>query len=564
MFYKLTELIAKASATDDFQLTPPEFDELGHFTSNIAFSMAKREKTSPMWVAELIREKILKDAPEGLIEKIDIKAPGFLNFWMTERAMQKEFSLIHKEGDKYGRLNVGKGKSVIVEYSSVNIAKPMHVGHLRSTIIGAALANIYEDMGYKVVRWNYLGDWGTQFGKLIAAYKKWGDKKEVERAPIETLLTLYVRFNEEAKNNVELAQSGREEFRKLEDGDRENRRLWVWFRKESMKDIDPIYRALGVKFDVLIGESFYEKALEPLVSDLGKKGVLKLSEGAMIIPLDSFGLPPALLKKSDGASLYMTRDIANLIYRLKKYKPSKIVYVVGNEQELHFKQLIAIAELLGLSPTTKVTHVKYGMVTGEGGRKIATRGGNSIALEDLIEEALIRARRIIDIKQPDLSDRDKDKISRLVGIAALKYNDLSQSRLSDISFDWDKMLNFEGNSAPYLLYAYARMRSILIKGRARSSKADPRFLSSKEDLALVLKLSRFPQIIRRAADADLPHYIAGYLYELAKAVNRFYENEPVLKADRGIREARLGLVGAAAGIMRNGLGLLGIEVSEKM
>jgi arginyl-tRNA synthetase len=561
MFEKLAKLIARASGIEDFQLGAPEFEELGHFTSSVAFSVAKRDKTSPIQAAELIRGRILDESPKGFIRQIDIKAPGFINFWMTDHALQEEFSGIRHKGDKYGKLDVGKGKRVIVEYSSPNIAKPMHVGHMRSTIIGAAIANIHEELGYKVVRWNYLGDWGTQFGKLIAAYKKWGDKKEVERAPIETLLTLYVKFNEEAKKDAELEKSGREEFKKLEDGDKENRRLWTWFRKESLKDLQPIYKTLGVKFDVLIGESFYEKDLEPLIRDLGNKGMLKLSEGALIIPLDSFNLPPALLKKSDGASLYITREIANLIYRLNKYKPKKIIYVVGYEQSLHFEQLSALAQLLNLS-SAEIVHVKYGMVTGEGGKKISTREGSSIALEDLIEESLIRARKIIDIKQPSLSDRDKDKIARLVGIAALKYNDLSQSRMSDISFDWDKMLNFEGNSAPYLLYAYARMRSILNK--ASHNKADSNFLSSKEDLALILKLSRFPQVIQRAADGGFPHYIAGYLYELAKTVNRFYENEPVLKAGKGVREARLGLVDAAAKVMKNGLGLLGIEVSEKM
>ncbi len=553
--------MAKAAGTDDFRLDEPEFEELGHFTSNAAFFVAKRDKLSPMKAAEAIKERILEESPRGFIERIDVKAPGFINFRMNDGALQDEFSSINKQGNKFGRLSLGRGDRIIVEYSSPNIAKPMHVGHMRSTIIGAAIANINEALGYKVVRWNYLGDWGTQFGKLIAAYKRWGDKKEVERAPIETLLNLYIRFNEEAKNDPQLEQSGRDEFKELEDGDKEDKRLWEWFRKESLKDLEPIYKSLGVKFDVLVGESFYEKDLEPLIRDLGRKSILKLSEGAVIIPLDRFGLPPALIKKSDGASLYITREVANLIYRINKYKPKRIIYVVGHEQELHFRQLSALAQLLNLS-SAEIVHVKYGMVTGENGKKISTREGGSIALEDLIEESVIRARRIIDAKQPDLTDKERDRIARLVGIAALKYNDLSQSRLSDISFDWDKMLNFEGNSAPYLLYAYARMRSILKK--ARYYKPDQKFLSSREDLALTRKLSIFPQVIQRAGEANFPHYIAGYLYELAKEVNRFYENEPVLRAGQGVREARLGLVNLAAIVMKNGLGLLGIEVSENM
>jgi len=561
MLNRLRGLIADAAGWTDFQLGEPEFEKLGHFTTNAAFAVAKRDKTKSLEAAERLKTNIAAAAPKNFIEKIDVTPPGFLNFWMSQKALQQEFARIRRQGEKYGQLNIGKGGKAIVEYSSPNIAKPMHVGHLRSTIIGDSLANIHKFLGYRVVRWNYLGDWGTQFGKLIAAYKLWGDKRELERTPIETLLKLYVRFHEELKGNPDLERRGREEFKKLEEGDRENKRLWQWFRKESLKDFEGIYRALGVKFDVEIGESFYDKDLKPLVKYLGDKKILKVSEGALIVPLDAFGLPPALLEKSDGASLYLTREIANLFYRLKRYHPKKILYVVGHEQTLHFEQLIAVAKLLKLS-STELVHVKYGMVTGEGGKKISTREGSSIALENLIFEALTRARKVVDAKQPELSEREKDKISKLVGIAALKYNDLSQSRLSDISFDWDKMLNFEGNSAPYLLYAYARLRSILKK--ARLKKADPKFLTATNDLNLVLELSRFPEVMRKAGETCFPHYIAGYLYDLSRAVNRFYETEPVLKADKGIREARLALIDTAAAALKTGLNLLGIQTVEKM
>jgi len=561
MLNRLRGLIADAAGWTDFQLGEPEFEKLGHFTTNAAFAVAKRDKTKSLEAAERLKTNIAAAAPKNFIEKIDVTPPGFLNFWMSQKALQQEFARIRRQGEKYGQLNIGKGGKAIVEYSSPNIAKPMHVGHLRSTIIGDSLANIHKFLGYRVVRWNYLGDWGTQFGKLIAAYKLWGDKRELERTPIETLLKLYVRFHEELKGNPDLERRGREEFKKLEEGDRENKRLWQWFRKESLKDFEGIYHALGVKFDVEIGESFYDKDLKPLVKYLGDKKILKVSEGALIVPLDAFGLPPALLEKSDGASLYLTREIANLFYRLKRYHPKKILYVVGHEQTLHFEQLIAVAKLLKLS-STELVHVKYGMVTGEGGKKISTREGSSIALENLIFEALTRARKVVDAKQPELSEREKDKISKLVGIAALKYNDLSQSRLSDISFDWDKMLNFEGNSAPYLLYAYARLRSILKK--ARLKKADPKFLTATNDLNLVLELSRFPEVMRKAGETCFPHYIAGYLYDLARAVNRFYETEPVLKADKGIREARLTLIDTAATVLKTGLNLLGIQTVEKM
>jgi len=437
----------------------------------------------------------------------------------------------------------------------------MHVGHLRSTIIGDALANIFEFAGYKVVRWNYLGDWGTQFGKLITAYKKWGDDKKIEKDPVNELNNLYVRFHEEVENNPGLNDEAREEFKKLEDGDKENRELWAKFKKDSVKEFEGMYDMLGIKFDEWIGEAFYEKDLEPLTERLIKDGIATESEGALIVDLKDKGLSPGLIRKSDGATLYLTRDIANLEYRIKKYKPDTLLYVVDNGQSLHFQQLFEIAEIIGLKADAH--HVKFGLVLSEDLKRLSTRAGRHISLTDVVNESIKRARAVVDAKQSELDEGERSEIAKAVGIGALKYNDLSQNRQSDIAFDWDKMLSFEGNSGPYLQYTYTRLKSILSKaGKFGGFKED--VLKSEADLDLVFKLVMFPEIIRMVTENYFPHYLANYIYDLARTVNSYYEKEPVLKADGDLRDARLHLVQSAAETLRTGLNLLGIETVERM
>ncbi len=567
---RIKKLLNSGFPNLSYKLAPPEIKTHGHLATNIAFVVAKenqQKKMSPMQAANYVKEFLVHAAPKNLIEKIDIAAPGFINIWFTRAAIQKEFLNISRTKN-WGKVNVGKNTKVIVEYSSPNIGKPMHVGHFRSTIIGDAIANIHQFLGYKTIRWNYLGDWGVQFGKLTAAYNMWGDEKKLKTEPIKHLLELYVRFTAEAKTNPELEKKGQEEFRKLEAGDEANRKLWQNFRAEAVREFNKMYKTLGVKFELEIGESFYEKDLKKIIEYLVHEEIAVRSEGALIIPLDDLGLPPAMIEKSDGATLYLTRDIANIIYRIKKYHPAKIIYEIGNEQELHFKQLFAIAKNdflpeLTKAKETELVHVAHGLVLGEDGKKLSTRAGKTIFMEDVIAEAIEKTSKIIAEKDRGLSAGENDKIAKVVAIGALKYNDLSQNRLSNITFDWDKMLSFEGDSGPYLQYSYARLKSILRKSKA-TSKIEVKYLSTELELEIIQKLDRFPEVLERVAKEYYPNELANYLYDLAKSINHFYQVEPVLKADAPTKNARLALISTAAKILKTGLNLLGVDTLEKM
>jgi arginyl-tRNA synthetase len=538
-------------------------NEFGDYAVNVAFQLSKLLHANPNEVANLLAEKLNdKKLPE--IAKVEVTG-GYVNFFLAEEFLRKELVKIHKDRESYGKLKIGRGETIVIDYSAPNIAKPMHVGHLRSTIIGDALANIYEALGYKVVRWNYLGDWGTQFGKLIAAYKLWGDKDEVEKNPIKTLEGLYVRFHEELKTKPELERVGQEEFQKLEEGDKENRKLWEWFKKESLKEFEKMYGLLGVKFDTYAGESDYEKDLTPTVADLRERGIAEIGEGgSVIVKLDKYNLPPALVQKSDGASLYITRDIALLKDRIKKYKPEKILYVVANQQTLHFQQLFAIAGILGLN-SAKLEHIKFGLVLGEDKKKLSTREGNAVTLEEVVNKAVKLARDIVEKKNPLLSEKEKEEIARVVAVGALKYQDLKEHRNSDIVFDWQRMLDFTGNSGPYLQYTYARLSNIKNKAGERSGKPDFNLLTEKIENSLIKHFLDFPDILGRVGETNLPNHLALYLYELANLANRFYETVPVIKDENTTRlTARLALVETAAAILKTGLGLLGVKVLEKI
>ena len=461
---KIVAEILEKAGLKNAEVFVPEHESQGHYSTNIALRLAKQEKKSPLDLARELAGKIEKAVPPRFIEKIEAVPPGFINFWISAKTAQEEFAHVLKNLANFGQSRAGESKTVIVEYSQPNIAKKMHVGHLRTTIIGDALANVLEFSGYKVVRWNYLGDWGTQFGKLIAAYKMWGDEKTIKADPINELQKLYVRFHDELKNNPDLDKCGQEEFRKLEEGDKENRKLWEWFKKESLREFEEAYALLGIKkFDTYIGESFYEKEMQPLVARLKKAGIAKESEGALIIPLEKAGLPLALVQRSDGASLYLTRDIANLEYRLKKYKPAKILYVVANDQALHFSQLFAVATILDLEDKAELVHVKYGLVLGEEGKKLATREGRVVLSEEVLDRAMELARKTVDEKRPDLPEEKRREVAEAVGIGGLKYGMLKENRLTDIAFNWNQVLDFSGDSGPYLQYTYARLRSILRK-----------------------------------------------------------------------------------------------------
>jgi arginyl-tRNA synthetase len=544
------------------ELSIPEHEQFGHYSTNVAMRLAHARGKKSIELAKEFASAIATKAPVGFFEKVEAVNPGFINFWLTPSTIQDEFAAVARAKD-FGASDLGKKKTVIVEYSQPNIAKMMHVGHLRTTIIGAALANILELSGYKVVRWNYLGDWGTQFGKLIAAYKLWGKKEDVEKRPIEELQRLYVRFHDEVKTKPELERRGQEEFLKLEEGDKENRKLWEWFKKESLKEFEATYKTLGVDFDVWIGESFFEPEMKPLAKELTEKKLLEKSEGALVVKLDAFNLPPALIEKADGASLYLTRDIANLRYRLKKYKPAKILYVVSNEQSLHFEQLFALAKLLHLD-SAELTHVKYGLVLGEAGKKLSTREGRTQLLKDVVNEAIIKARKIVHEKSPDLTEIEKKEIADAVALGALKYNDLKENRMTDIVFDWQRMLDFSGDSGPYLQYTYARFRSIIRKA-GKTKARDLAALAGESELALMRKLFEFPDAVVRAGELYATSILAAYLYKLAVTANKFYETTPILKDEDEVRRiARILLVSTAADVLKKGLGLLGIEAPEKI
>jgi arginyl-tRNA synthetase len=545
------------------------------------FSVSKKLRKNPQ---ELAQEVIEKTDTSGTIFSELSAEKGFVNFRLDWRKCNKLFfEDFLSAGDAYGKSDVGRGRTVVIDYSSPNIAKPFSVGHLRSTVIGQALYNIFTFLGYRVIGDNHIGDWGTQFGKLLAAYVKWGSETALEQAPTRALLDLYVRFHDEAEEDPALESEAREWFAKLEAGDEEAASLWKRFRDLSLREFERIYDLLGVGFDCTLGESFYNDKLPDVVEQAMGAGIARWSlvpakeEGAevdgeveeqekvVLIPLESHGIrAPLILQKSDGTSLYATRDIATLKYRIEKWKPSRVLYVVGAEQRLYFSQLFKAFELLGID--AECVHVAFGLIRLPEGR-MSTRKGRVIFLEDLLDEAVERARSIV--QERDMAEDEKEAIARLVGVGAVKYADLSQDRTKDVVFDWKKMLALEGNSGPYLQYAYTRAASIIRKSGESDLTAlreiDPGILLNGEETALIWEIAKFPEVIRQSANDYKPHYIANYLFALSQAFNRFYVNNAVLRAETpALRESRLALVGMVAHVLRRGLGLLGIECPEKM
>jgi len=509
-----------------------------------------------------IREKIKEDKfYENCIERSEVAESVYINFFTKPALLQKRFKEIVREKEDFGKTDISKGKTIIIDYSSPNVAKPMHVGHLRSTIIGQSLYNIYKFLGYKVIGDNHIGDWGTQFGAMIAACKRY--KVNLEIITIKKMLDIYVRFSKEIEKNPELQEKAKEEFKKLEDGDKRNREIWKILRQKSLKEFEKIYKILGIRFNLVLGESFYEKDLKEIIENaLKKKIAIKNPDNSVIILLDKFNLIPCLIQKSDGATLYETRDLATIKYRVSKYRPERILYVVGNEQSLHFEQLFYCAELLNYISRDKLYHIKFGLILDENRKKLASRKGRFIGAEDLIDRIIDLAEKVIKVKNPKLSSEERKKAARIIGVGALKYNDLSQTRNRDIVFDWRKMLNFEGNSASYLQYSYVRLRSILRK--TELANFEPKFLKEKEELEIIKQLDLFPTIIQEVTKEHYINILAGYLFKLANLVNNFYEKHPVLKAEKDIKLARLALIKAVTIVLKNGLNLLGIETLERM
>ena len=536
----------------DIEVFPPDNEKFGHYSTNAALKLARVLKKNPLVVAEEIVKKInLIPHYSLLISRVEIAPPGFINFWLREGVIAAELKQVLKTKNKYGQSQIGKGKTVIIDYSAPNIAKPMHVGHLRSAIIGQTLYNLFRFLGYKVIGDDHLGDWGTQFGALIVAYKKWFNKKEFNKNPIEHLVKLYVKFHKESEKHDWLLPLAREETKKLQEGDGENRKIWRLFTKESLKEFHKIYKRLGIKHDITLGESFYQPMLNQIIKEALRKKIAKKDEGAVKIFFDNH-LPPMVIQKSDESYLYTTTDLATIKYRARKWRPLKILYVVSNEQTHHFEQIFEANKLLKYIKPKTLEHVKFGMILGETGNKTSTRRGQFIKLENLLDEARKKAAGI------------NRKVAEEVGIGAVEYRVLSHSRQSDIVFNWKEMLNLQGNSGPYLQYTYARLRSVLRKAQGLPKKPDFLLLETESEKAVMRQLVYFPDALERAASLYETNILTDYLFKLSNELNRFYEKEPILKAPKPLRENRLNLILVATIILKNGLNLLGIKAPERM
>ena len=536
-------------------LEQPKSSDLGDIAFP-AFSLAKIERKAPQAIAADIAEKI--DASH--FEKVVATGP-YVNFFLDKSKISDQvIKSVIEAGADYGQQDEGHGGNITIDLSSPNIAKPFSVGHLRSTVIGDALSNIFRKMGYNTIKINHLGDWGKQFGLLMVAYKKWGSKEAVEANPIDELLKLYVRINAEIENDPALDEEGRLWFKKLEDGDPEATELWQWFRDESLVEFNRIYKLLGVEFDSLNGEAFYNDKMDEAVQILEDKGLLKESKGASIVELDDVNLPPAMIKKSDGATLYITRDIATAIYRARTYNFVKNIYAVGQEQSNHFRQLKAVLKKMGFEWSDDMIHVDFGLVT-KNRQKLSTRKGNIILLEPTLQEAISRAKAQIEEKNPELEN--KEEVARAVGVGAVKFYDLKTDRRNGYDFDLEAMVSFEGETGPYVQYAYARIQSILRKANFTPSTDATYSLNDPESWEIIKLLQDFSRVVKRAAENYDPSLIAKYAINLAQAFNKYYAHTRILD-ESPERDSRLALSYSTAVVLKEALRLLGVDAPEKM
>ena len=536
-------------------LEQPKSSDLGDIAFP-AFSLAKVERKAPQAIAADIAEKIDQSA----FEKVVATGP-YVNFFLDKSKISDQvIKSVIEAGVDYGQQDEGHGENITIDLSSPNIAKPFSVGHLRSTVIGDALSNIFRKMGYNTIKINHLGDWGKQFGLLMVAYKKWGSKEAVEANPIDELLKLYVRINAEIENDPELDEEGRLWFKKLEDGDPEATELWQWFRDESLVEFNRIYKLLGVEFDSLNGEAFYNDKMDEAVQILEEKGLLKESKGASIVELDDVNLPPAMIKKSDGATLYITRDIATAIYRARTYNFVKNIYVVGQEQSNHFRQLKAVLKKMGFEWSDDMIHVDFGLVT-KNRQKLSTRKGNIILLEPTLQEAISRAKVQIEEKNPELEN--KEEVAHAVGVGAVKFYDLKTDRRNGYDFDLEAMVSFEGETGPYVQYAYARIQSILRKANFTPSADATYSLSDPESWEIIKLLQDFSRVVKRAAENYDPSLIAKYAINLAQAFNKYYAHTRILD-ESPERDSRLALSYSTAVVLKEALRLLGVDAPDKM
>ncbi|MDT9539743.1 arginine--tRNA ligase [Streptococcus mutans] len=521
------------------------------------FTLAKMMHKAP----QIIASELVGQINNSYFEKVEAVGP-YINFFLNKSEISAQvLKEVIKKREDYAQAAIGQGRNIVIDLSSPNIAKPFSIGHLRSTVIGDALSNIFQKLGYETVKINHLGDWGKQFGLLIVAYKKWGSEKAVRAHPIDELLKLYVRINAETKNHPELDEEAREWFRKLENNDEEALALWQWFRDESLMEFNRLYAELGIDFDSYNGEAFYNDKMEEVVQLLAEKGLLEESKGAQVVNLEKYGIEhPALIKKSDGATLYITRDLAAAIYRKRTYDFAKAIYVVGQEQTAHFKQLKAVLAEMGYAWSKDIQHVSFGLVT-KNGQKLSTRKGNVILLEPTIAEAVKRSLAQIDTKNPDLVN--KEAVAHAVGVGAIKFYDLKTDRTNGYDFDLEAMVSFEGETGPYVQYAHARIQSILRKADFQPQAAENYQLNDTESWEIIKLIQDFPNTIVKAADNFEPSLIARFAIHLAQSFNKYYAHTRILD-DSPERDSRLALSYATATVLKEALALLGVEAPNEM
>ena len=527
------------------------------------FRLAKELKKAPQIIATELKEKIKLD--ENIVYKIDVIS-GYLNFYITKKAIAKEVIEEISKNENFGKSNYGAGKNIVIDYSAPNIAKPFHIGHLRSTVIGAALYNIYKQLGYNVTGVNHLGDYGTQFGKLIEGYKLWGKEYDIDSDPINELTKIYIRINQLCKEDEKVLEQCRYNFKLLEEKDEYCTKLWEKFKEVSLKEFKKVYDLLGSKFDSWNGEAFYSDKMQEVIELLEKSGKLIESQGAKIIDLEDRGIStPCIIQKSNGSSTYATRDLAAILYRARNYDFDKALYVTSYEQILHFKQIFEVAKLLGLDEKyiKGLEHISFGMVLLKDG-KMSTREGNIIKLEDLLKEAVQRAKQIIEEKNPNLEN--KEEVAKKVGIGAVIFNDLANSRIKDEIFDWNQILNFQGETGPYIQYTYVRTKSVLEKAGYLPNESEIKLENLEDEYSQnILKIIyNFEDILIQVTEKEEPSILSRYLIDLAKAFSNFYNENKIIVEDKEIQDTRVYLTYAVGKVLKIGANLLGIEMPDKM
>ncbi len=543
--------------------TPPD-SSLGDYAFP-CFRLAKVYRKSPQIIAQETAEKLQDEKAFQEVKNVN----AYVNFFMNRAEAEADvIAEVAAKGEDFGRSNMGRGKKVIVEFSSPNIAKPFHIGHLRSTVIGNSIYKIYDALGYDVVRINHLGDYGTQFGKMIVAYRLWGNEDDVRREPIKTLLSYYVKFHDEAEKNPELEDEARATFVRLEKGEKEEVELWKWFREESLREFESVYQLLGIEFDSYAGESFYSDKMDRVIDIMTERGILQESQGARIVDLNDYGMPPALIRKKDGSTLYITRDIAAALYRKETYDFVRNIYVVASQQNLHFSQWFKVIELMGYDWAEECVHVPFGMVSLESGT-LSTRRGKVVFLLDVLNKSIEKTAEII--KDKNVPEEDFERTAREVGVGAVMFNELSNNRIKDYVFSWDKVLNFEGETGPYVQYTHARAASVLRRAEAdveaiMSGAYVPDMNLAVSDAAyeLLKAVRKYPDVVKEAGAKYEPSIVTRHIVDVAQLFNRFYHDEHILVDDKDERCARLAVAIAAKQTIKNGLGLLGVAAPDRM